>query len=145
MVMIFDLLTSPKGHQFDPRMKILLAFCSARHPRKFDMPHDHVWNFFFWPPWRTNHSTSSTWLNHFYFHSLDIVAQMQCPWSNSIGSTVNPLYNDNVCSKLSLTLKWICCYKEMPTSTRFSHHYHLVKENSIQMNLNAIIPNAYIS
>ena len=38
--MIFDLLSSTKGHQFDPRMKILLAFCSARHPRRFDMPHD---------------------------------------------------------------------------------------------------------
>ena len=25
MLMIFDLLTSPQGHQFDPRMKIL--FC----------------------------------------------------------------------------------------------------------------------
>ena len=33
MLMIFDLLTSPQGHQFDPRMKVLLAFCSARHPR----------------------------------------------------------------------------------------------------------------
>ena len=42
MLMIFDLLTSPQGHQFDPRMKILIAFCSARHPRRFDMPHDHV-------------------------------------------------------------------------------------------------------
>ena len=42
MLMIFDLLTSPKGHQFDPRMKMLLAFCSARHPRRFDIPHDHV-------------------------------------------------------------------------------------------------------
>ena len=41
--MIFDLLTSPQGHQFDPRMKILLAFCLACHPRRFDMPHDHVW------------------------------------------------------------------------------------------------------
>ena len=30
MLMIFDLLTSPQGHQFDPRMKMLLAFCSAR-------------------------------------------------------------------------------------------------------------------
>ena len=49
--MIFDLLTSPKGHQFDPRMKILLAFCSARHPRRFDMPLDHVWKKkYFWPP-----------------------------------------------------------------------------------------------
>ena len=37
MLMIFDLLTSPQGHQFDPRMKMLLAFCSAYHPRRFDM------------------------------------------------------------------------------------------------------------
>ena len=50
MLIIFDLLTSPQGHQFDPKMKMLLAFCSACHPRIFDMPHDHVWNFF-WPPW----------------------------------------------------------------------------------------------
>ena len=42
MLMIFDLLTSPQGHQFDPRMKRLLAFCSARYPRRFDMLHDHV-------------------------------------------------------------------------------------------------------
>ena len=40
--MIFDPLTSPKGHQFDHRIKILLAFCSARDPRRFDMPHDHA-------------------------------------------------------------------------------------------------------
>ena len=40
--MIFDLLTSPQGHQFDHRIKILLAFCSARHPRRFDMPQDNV-------------------------------------------------------------------------------------------------------
>ena len=33
---IFDLLTSPKGHHFDPRMKILLAFCSAHHPCRFE-------------------------------------------------------------------------------------------------------------
>ena len=32
----------------------------------------------------------------------------------------------------------------MPTCTRFPYHNHLVKENCIQMNLNAIIPNAYI-
>ena len=31
-----------QGHQFDPRVKMLLAFCSARHPRRFDMLHDHV-------------------------------------------------------------------------------------------------------
>ena len=42
MLIIFDLLTSSQGHQFDPRMKMLLAFCSACHPRRFDMPHDHV-------------------------------------------------------------------------------------------------------
>ena len=43
--MIFDgngLLTSPQGHQLDPRMKILLAFCSALHPHQFDIQHDHV-------------------------------------------------------------------------------------------------------
>ena len=40
--MIFDLSTSPQGHQLDPRMKILPAFCSAHHPRQFDMPHDHI-------------------------------------------------------------------------------------------------------
>ena len=45
MLMIFDLFTAPQVHQFDPRMKMLLAFCSARHPRRFDMPHDHVWFF----------------------------------------------------------------------------------------------------
>ena len=42
MFMIFDLLTSPQGHQFDPRMKMILAFCSARHLRRFDVLHDHV-------------------------------------------------------------------------------------------------------
>ena len=50
MLMIFDLLTSPQGHQFDPRIKMLLAFCSARHPRRFDMLHDHVWKKIVWPP-----------------------------------------------------------------------------------------------
>ena len=40
--MIFDLLTSPQGHQFDPRVKILLALGCARHPCQFDMPHDQV-------------------------------------------------------------------------------------------------------
>ena len=43
MLKIFDLLTSHQGHQFHPRMKMLLAFCSARHPPQFDMLHDHVW------------------------------------------------------------------------------------------------------
>ena len=42
MLMIFDLLISPQGHQFDPKMNMLLAFCSARHPCRFDMRHDHV-------------------------------------------------------------------------------------------------------
>ena len=40
--MIFELLTSLQGPRFDHRMKILLAFSSARHPRRFDMPHDRV-------------------------------------------------------------------------------------------------------
>ena len=42
MLMIFDLLTALQGHQFDHRMKMLLAFCSARHPRRFDMSHDNI-------------------------------------------------------------------------------------------------------
>ena len=42
MLLIFELLTSPQGHQFDPRMKMLLAFCSASHPHRFDMLHNHV-------------------------------------------------------------------------------------------------------
>ena len=41
--MILNLLTSPKGHQFDPKMKILLASCYAHHPRRFDITHDYVW------------------------------------------------------------------------------------------------------
>ena len=48
---MFDLLTSPQGHQFDHRTKILLVFCSACHPRQFNMPHDHVWKKKFGPPW----------------------------------------------------------------------------------------------
>ena len=40
--MVFDLLTNPQGQQFDPRMKIVPAFCSARLSRRLDMPHDHV-------------------------------------------------------------------------------------------------------
>ena len=47
--MIFDLLTLPQDHQFDPRMKLLLAFCSARHPRRLNMPLDHVWKKWFDP------------------------------------------------------------------------------------------------
>ena len=50
MLMIFDLLTSPQGHQFDPRMKMLLAFCSACHPHRFDMLHDYVWKKIFFDP-----------------------------------------------------------------------------------------------
>ena len=49
--MILDLLTPPQGHQFVPRMKILLAFCSAWHPCRFDIPHDHVSKKNIWPPW----------------------------------------------------------------------------------------------
>ena len=62
MLMIFDLLTSPKGHQFDPRMKMLLAFCSACHPRRFDMLHDHVWRkIIVWPPWYPSAQKSHPW------------------------------------------------------------------------------------
>ena len=61
--MIFDLLTSPQGHQFDPRMKILLEFCSASHPRRFDMPHDHVWKKKFtpWAPPVPQSPTPGAW------------------------------------------------------------------------------------
>ena len=41
--MIFDLLTSLQGHKFDPRMEI--AFCSARHPRRFEC-HMTMFDFF---------------------------------------------------------------------------------------------------
>ena len=58
-------------------------------------------------------------------------------------ATVNPLYNDDVCLKLFLTLKRICCYNKMPTISRFPHHNHLVKENIIQMILNAFVSNVY--
>ena len=53
-------------------------------------------------------------------------------WPPLNGTTVNLLYNDNVCSKLSLTLKWICCYKKILTSTRFPLHNYSVK-NIVQM------------
>ena len=61
-----------------------------------------------------------------------------------VSDTVNPLYKDHFCSKLPLTLKLICYYKKMPTSTRIPHYDHLVSENILQMNLNAIASIAYI-
>ena len=42
--MIFDRLTPPQGHQFDPRVEILLAVCSTHHPRQFDMQHNYARN-----------------------------------------------------------------------------------------------------
>ena len=63
-LMIFDLWTSPQGHQFDPRVKILIAFCSARHSCQFDMPHDHVWKNKFLTPLGTpvpQSPTSGAW------------------------------------------------------------------------------------
>ena len=60
-------------------------------------------------------------------------------------NTVNPLYNDHVCSKLSLTLNLTCCYKELSTSTKFPIHNQLVKDNIIQMNLNAVLFQMYTS
>ena len=38
MIHVFDLLTSPQGHQFDPRVKILLAYCSTHYPRLLIIP-----------------------------------------------------------------------------------------------------------
>ena len=40
--MIFDLMTSPQGHQFEPKVKLLLAFCSTQYPSQFSMSHDHI-------------------------------------------------------------------------------------------------------
>ena len=65
----------------------------------------------------------------FYLSLLQMVSSV----FSENNTTVNPLYNDNVCSMLSLTLK-SCCYKEILTSTKFQHHNHLVKRNIIQMN-----------
>ena len=74
-LMIFDLFTSPQGHQFDPRMKILLAFCSARHPRRFDMPHDNVK--FFLTPWAPAVPQSPT-LGHDQGGRMKIQSNMFC-------------------------------------------------------------------
>ena len=41
-LMIFDLLTPSQGHQFEPRVKILLVSslsCSTHHPLQFYTPH----------------------------------------------------------------------------------------------------------
>ena len=36
----------------DPRVKLYPVFCSSHHPLHFDMPHDHIQNFFDRPtPW----------------------------------------------------------------------------------------------
>ena len=41
-LLVFDLLTPPKGHQFDPRVKFFSASWSKDHLLEFDMSHDHV-------------------------------------------------------------------------------------------------------
>ena len=56
-LMIFDLLTSPQGHQADPMVNILLAFCSTHHPHQFDMSHDYVLKNAFMTPCIGNHKT----------------------------------------------------------------------------------------
>ena len=43
-LIIFDLLTSPHDHS----VKILPVLCSTNYPSQFDMPHNHVGNFFFY-------------------------------------------------------------------------------------------------
>ena len=49
--MIFDILTPPQGHQFDPSAKILLVFYSTYHPLQRGIPDDHVWKKInFWRP-----------------------------------------------------------------------------------------------
>ena len=59
-LMIFELLTSSKGHQFDHSMKILLTFCSTRHPRRFDTPHDHIWKYLL-IPWAHQRPKVTPW------------------------------------------------------------------------------------
>ena len=84
----------------------------------------------------------TTFINTCMFKNELIKVLEKLLWSNCCD---NSIYNDHDCSKLYLTLKGICCYKEMLTSVRFPHHNQLVKENIIQMNLNAIISKVYIS
>ena len=68
-----------------------------------------------------------------FFPAFPVAPIMQVmPIDNK--NTDNSFYNDTVCSKPSLTLKWICCYKEILTITRFQHNNHLVKENIVQLN-----------
>ena len=52
MLMIFD--------QFDPRMKMLLAFCSASHPHRFYERHEHDRKKFFLTPWAPPSPTPGT-------------------------------------------------------------------------------------
>ena len=59
--MIFDLLTSTQGHQFDNRANILLVFCSAHCPRQFDMPHDHAQKLLFFTPSAPRRPKSHPW------------------------------------------------------------------------------------
>ena len=40
--MIFDILTSPQGHQFDQRATILLLLCSTHQFWQFDIQQDHA-------------------------------------------------------------------------------------------------------
>ena len=68
--MIFDLLTPPQGHQFDPRLKSLLAFCSTSHPHQFDMPHDHIWKKKFYPLGHDPGNITKIPFNVFYFFYL---------------------------------------------------------------------------
>ena len=43
-------------------MKSLLSFCSDRHPRWFDIPHDHVWIFMtLWAPPTPQNPTPGAW------------------------------------------------------------------------------------
>ena len=82
MLMIFDLLTSPQGHQFDPRMKMLLAFCSACHPCRFDMPHDNVWKKIILTPWAPplpQSPTPGAWprLHNLLWKSLKLTCKLE--------------------------------------------------------------------
>ena len=58
-------------------MKMLLAVCSARHPRRFDMPHDHVWKKN-WPPPLGTPAPKSPTLGHDQCDRMKIPPDMFC-------------------------------------------------------------------
>ena len=90
--LIFDLLTSPQSHQFEPGIKILLAFCSALHRSRFDMPYDHVWKKKLWHlgtpstpkshPWGMTQATE--WKSHLICFVCFIYENIHKVWNKNL-------------------------------------------------------------